>query len=167
MPIKLSDRERSLLYLTIAALLFYVSFNFFFQPKWEEIGKLKDQARAARLDLKISEEKIRILDAVEKKYGALPGKTAMSPEERALEIFKNISLSTSASHLNLLSIQPVIVPGQDGFKFNLVCSGRYSNLYDFLVYLQQFKMLIFIDSMAITRGGEADLNIKIALTAYY
>jgi hypothetical protein len=53
-----------------------------------------------------------------------------------------------------------------GFQFNLSCTGRYKNLYDFLITLQRQRVMIFIDRLEIVRGAEEELNVRITMTAY-
>ncbi|HVN67463.1 MAG TPA: GspMb/PilO family protein, partial [Candidatus Sulfotelmatobacter sp.] len=74
--------------------------------------------------------------------------------------------------LDLLSIQPVIdsqnIDSQnEGFTFNLACTGTFRSLYKFLIVLQQRRVLIFIDNLDISSKGESALNINMTLTAYY
>jgi Tfp pilus assembly protein PilO len=161
-----TERERTLAFIALATLIFYFFFQFFLFPKWDEIAKLKSSARAQRLELKVAEQKVRILDALEKRLGSLPEKSMVPRGERSLQVLKNISLATTRSRLNLVSIQPIMGGETGGFQFNLSCTGRYKNLYDFLIALQRQRVMIFIDHLEIVRGGEEGLNIRITMTAY-
>jgi len=165
--IKLSERERTLVFLTLGALVFYVFFQYLLVPKWDEINALKSRTRDQRLELKVAEGKMRILEALEKRLGGAPEKTVIPKEERALEALKNISHASAQSGLSLISIQPVIDSTKDGFTFNLSCTGTYRSLYKFLIVLQRRRVLIFIDDLEIANKGETDLNVRMVLTAYY
>jgi Tfp pilus assembly protein PilO len=168
-PIKLSDREKNLIIITIGAVVFYFFYQFLLVPKWDEIGKFKDRARTLRLDLKVSEGKIRILDAIEKSAGVLPEKTEMSREEKALEILKLLSTATVRSGLNISFIKPLLEEAGEGLKFSLSCSGRYQNLYTFFFILYHLRILILIDTLSVvsSSGPAPDLDIKMTLTAFY
>ncbi len=167
--IKLSEREKNLLLLTIAALIFYVFFQFLLTPKWDEIVVLKEQARGARLQLKIAEGKIQVLEAIEKKMGSLYMQSGETREEKALQVLRNISRAIANSGLNLLSIRPIITDDQDKLTFTIACSGSYRNLYNFFLQLRDIRVLVLFDNLDITgTGGKSpSLDIRINLVAYY
>ena len=167
--LKLSERERNLLILTIGFVVFYVFYQFLLTPKWDEITMLKEKARSQRLDLRIADGKIKILDAVEKSIGMLPQKTELTREDKALEVLKMLSQATARSGLNMNFIKPRLEESGEGLQFNLSCSGKYNNFYNFLYILYQLRALILIDTLDITTtgGGSPDLDVKINLTAYY
>lgn len=168
-PLKLSDRERNLLIVTIGFVVFYVFFQFLLTPKWDEIARLKDAARGLRLDLKVAEGKVKILDAIEQSVGMVPEKSILPRDERALEVLKLLSQATVRSGLTLNFIKPNLEEEGEGLKFNLSCSGRFRSLYTFFSILYRLRILVLIDSMEIISSGGAapDLGIKINLTAYY
>ncbi|MFA4843504.1 MAG: hypothetical protein WC632_00970 [Candidatus Margulisiibacteriota bacterium] len=167
--LKLSERERNLLIMTIGFVVFYVFYQFLLTPKWDEITMLKEKARSQRLDLKIAEGKIKILDAVEKSIGIMPQKTELTREDRALEVLKMLSQATAHSGLNINFVKPRLEESGEGLQFTLSCSGKYKNFYNFLYVLYQLRALILIDTLDITSTGGAspDLDVKMNLTAYY
>ncbi|MCU0641124.1 MAG: hypothetical protein MUC35_03425 [Candidatus Margulisbacteria bacterium] len=168
-PIKLSEREKNLLIITIAFVVFYVFYMFLLTPKWDEIGQIKDQARTLRLDLRVAEGKIKILDAIEKSVGIIQEKSVLSRDEKALEVLKLLSQATVRSGLTLNFIKPDLDSEGEGLKFGLSCAGRFKNLYNFFSILYRLRILVLIDSMEVlsTGGPNPDLGIKIQLTAYY
>ena len=166
--IKLSERERNFITVTIGFAVFYVFYQFLLTPMWAEIAKLKDKAREQRLELKIAEGKIKIMDAIEKSVGVVPRKSAAPREDKALEVLRLLSQATAKSGLNLSFIKPLLEDKGEGLKFNLFCSGRYKDLYGFLSILYRLRILVVIDSLDIgTHGTSPDLDIKMILTAYY
>jgi Tfp pilus assembly protein PilO len=167
--IRFSEREKNLLMLTIAAVVFYAFFQFFLTPKWDEIGALKEQARGSRLQLRIAEGKIQVLDAIEKKVGSLFMQAGETREEKALEVLRGISHAIAGSGLNLLLIKPIITDDQEKLSFTISCSGSYKNLYNFFTQLKNIRGLVLIDNLDVTgTGGKAPgLDIKINLMAYY
>lgn len=167
--LKLSARERNLLVLTLGFTVFFVFYQFLLVPKWAEIARLKEKTRGQRLELKISEGKIKILDAVEKSIGIIPQKAELTREDRALEVLKMLSQATAHSGLDISFVKPRLEESGEGLKFTLSCSGKYKNFYNFLYILFQLRALILIDTLDITSTGGAspDLDVKINLTAYY
>lgn len=167
--IKLSDREKNLLIITVGCVIFYVFYQFLLVPKWDEITSLKDKAREQRLELKMAEGKIKILDAIEKSVGVLPEKSEMSREEKALEVLKLLSQATVKSGLNINFVKPLLEENGEGLKFSLSCFGQYRNLYNFFSILYHLRILVLINALDIvsTGGTAPDLDIKMTLTAFY
>jgi Tfp pilus assembly protein PilO len=166
--LKLSEREKKLVLVTIGVLIFYVFYYFMFLPKWNEIDKLKRNVQDARIKLEIAEGKIRILEAFETRIGLRNVKLPESKEERALEILRALSEATSKSNLNMTSIRPDFT-AREGIGFELISTGSYNNLYKFLRILREMKMLISIDELNIN-GEESRkpiLGIKMIITAHY
>lgn len=168
LPIKLSERERLLLIVTTACVLFYTFYHFLLTPKWNEVNQLKEKARSQRMELNLREGKIKILSSVGKPLGFVSGKSAGTPDKRALEALKIISQASAQAGLSLNSIRPPLDSGGEGLKFTLSCSGKYAELYDFLKTLSQSRVVIIVDSLDVTGDGSKDpsLNIQINLTAY-
>jgi len=167
-PIKLSEREKNLAIVTIGALVFYMFYQFLLTPLWDQIPRLKEKARQARQDLKVSENKVKILEALQKQLGVSREKPATSQEEKALEVLRSIARATSTSKLNLNLIRPMASEGE-GLKFELSCNGTYQQMYNFLKIINELKTVVIIDSLEVSGGGAKApaLNIKILLTAYY
>lgn len=166
--INLSERERNLGLVTLGFVIFFVFYQFLLMPKWGEISRLKEKARAQRLELKVAEGKIKIIEAIEKKVGALPKSPEVSQSERALEVLKNLSQATAKSGLNLVAIKPIIEAGKEELKFNLSCTGKYQNLYNFLKILHGLRIVVIIDNLYVTGGGSERpiLNVEMTLKAY-
>lgn len=164
--IKLSDRERNLAVITLGFVIFYLFYQFLLAPKWDEIKKIREKVMKARIDLRIAEGKIKILETMEKKIKAVPLGIEFQREEGALEVLQALSSATSKSGLNLISIKPVIREKEE-LKFELSCSGSYKSLYDFFKILREQQILMLVDSLYITGGGAKKpvLNIKMSLTA--
>jgi len=166
--IKFSEREKTLLLITAAVAVIYVFYQFLLLPKWDEIGQIRTKVSAGRLELRVAESKLKILNAIGKHFGALPGVASLPKEEKALEGFKLLSQATVKSNLSVNYIKPLLDESGGGLKFNLSCSGKYRNLYTFFSILYQLPTLVLIDTLDITSGGGnlPDLNIKISLTIY-
>ncbi|MFA5034419.1 MAG: hypothetical protein WC500_01355 [Candidatus Margulisiibacteriota bacterium] len=167
--LKLSTREKNLLIAALIILLVYLFDSFFFRPIMKEVNLSKDTARNLRLELRVAEGKIRILETLQKKIGILHDESATSRQARALEALGNISLATTKSKLNLITVRPIVESTKGSLKFGLACTGKYKNLYDFMVFLNELPMLVIIDNLDCTSDGTKDpaLDIKMTLTAYY
>lgn len=168
-PIKLTEREKNLLIITVGCVIFYIFYQFLLVPKWDEIASLKEKARTLRLDLRVAEGKVKILDAIEKSAGVIPEKSELPREDKALEVLKLLSQATVKSGLTINFIKPLLEESSEGLKFSLSCSGNYRSLYTFFYILYHLRILILIDGMDIaSSGGPAPaLDIKMALTAFY
>jgi len=166
--IKLSEREKRLLVITLIFVVFYVFYQFLLTPKWEEIATLREKVQKARLELEIAEGKLKILEGMREKAGILPLARQIPKEERALEMLRALAQATSRSGLNLISIKPMIGEGKEP-RFDLSCTGNYKNLYDFLRIMADLEIMVMIDSLNISGGGSKQpvLDIKITLTAYF
>ncbi len=170
-PIRLSKRERNLVMIGLGAAIFYVFYQFLLTPQWTEIDKLRTEAKKLRLDLKVTESKVKILEAAEKSFKVekvQEKKPVIEVKEKALEVLRSIAQTTTRSKLKLLSIKPIL--GKlDILKFELVCSGSYQQLYDFLDIMHNQNILVLVDSLNITGGGVKDpkLNIKLLLSAHF
>jgi len=168
-PVKLSEREKKLLMVTIAVGLSYVYYQFLITPEWSKIAKLQKNLQNARLELKISEGKLELLEKLQTGAPEMPETIKVPAAERPLAVLRALAQATSRSRLNLVSIRPIIGEKRDEFKFDVVCTGSYQNLYDFLDILHGLDIIVMIDSLRISGGGERkpELNMKIILTAYF
>ena len=168
--VKLSKRERNLAMIALGFAIFYIFYQFLLTPKIAEIEKFGNQVRQLRLNLEVAENKIKILEAIEKNVKFRPKETKQKivVEEKALEVLRALSQTTTRSKLKLLSIRPMITKGAT-LKFDLRCQGTYQQLYDFLEILHGLDILILIDSLDVTgsRGEVTLLDIKIMLTAHF
>jgi len=166
--LKISGREKKLAAAAALVIVFYFFYQFLLTPRWQEISRLRQTARKARLDLIVARAKVRVLEALEGKDALLLKKNAVSREEQALRVLGELSKATSKSNLNLISIKPIVNEGE-GLKFDLICSGRYQDLYAFLRILERAEIAVDIDQLDISGGGSVspNLRIKIFLTAYY
>ena len=167
-PVKMSDREKKLAAVAALAVIFYFFYQFLLTPRWQEILKLRQAARQARLEIIVARAKLRVLDALEGKDTFFVKGDGMSREEKALQVLRELSQATSKSGLNLISIRPTLNEGE-GLKFTLACSGSYQNLYDFLRILDRADIAVRIDSLEMKGGGSEapNLKIKMFLAAYY
>jgi Tfp pilus assembly protein PilO len=167
--IKMSKREANLAIATLGFLVFYIFYQFFLSPKWEEIRGIQRKLSTLQMSLDLAEGKLKILESMENKMGAIPARRqpALAGEEKALEVLRYLAWATSKSKLNLRAIKP-LPPGPDGLRFELSCFGYYQQFYEFLEVLHGLEVLILIDSLDINGGGEQSptLNIRILLTAY-
>jgi Tfp pilus assembly protein PilO len=155
--------------LAAGALVFYVFYQFLLVPQWDNISRLRETVKNKRLDFKVAEGKMRILQAIEKQVGIIPEKSELPREEKALEVLKLISQATDKSNLKLIFIKPLLEESGEGLKFSFSCSGSYRELYNFLSILYRLRVLVLIDSLDVTSSSmhEPVLDIKVGLTAYY
>lgn len=165
-----SEREKYLVVLGMTMVVMYVLYFFLITPKQEEINKTNIKLATARLELRTAEIKIKILESVKlpEKALAAPKLVELSPEEKALDTFKQISFATSKSGLKLNTIVPASSQLAGTLKYNLTCDGRYRELYSFLVLLGKLDTVVLVDNLEISGGGSISpvLSIKMDLVAY-
>lgn len=164
---KLSPREKGLFFTSIGMVIFYLFFQYLLSPGWEESARLSSKAESLRIELKITEAKIKILEALKQKAASLPSRPLASRNERALEVLQQLSQAAAKSNLSLTSIRPLIDFNSDGIKFMLTCSGRYKNLYNFLSSLNQQQIPVLVDVLDLSTSDEIrpTIEIKMTLTA--
>ncbi len=163
-----SEREKYLVITAAVLVVLYVFYTFLITPKLDESSRISGKLKAAQLDLKVAETKIKILESA-KLPERIPAARAaeLSPEEKALDTFKQISSATSKSGLTLDSIVPVPNQPAGTLRFSAVCSGRFRNLYLFLVQLGKLDTVVLAENLQISGGGvrSPELNIKMDLVA--
>lgn len=164
---KLSDREKILAVATACFAIFYLFYQSLLLPKWNEVGKLKDKARVQRLEFRVAEGKIKILDAVGKEFNP-PQTSELSRDEKALEFLKLLSQATAQSGLEVGFIKPLLEANAGGIKFDLSCSGRYRSLHNFIYSLSHLNLLVLIDNLEVSSNGgtEPALDVKMSLTVF-
>ena len=166
---KLSNREKNLLIVMAIFISIYFFDNLFFSPILQEVKRSKDKLRDFRMELRVAEGKIRILETLQKKVGIIYDESSNTRQTRALQALQNISYVTTKSKLNLITVRPILGQEQGNLKFGLSCTGKYKTLYDFMVYLNELPMMVIIDVLDCTSNGAVDpiLDVKMTVTAYY
>jgi hypothetical protein len=155
---------------TLAVAVFYVFYQFLITPEWAKIAKLRKNLHNARLELKVTEGKIELLDKLEEgRVEKKPTMVSVPEAERPLAVLRALAQATTKSRLNLISVRPIIGEKRDEFKFDVVCTGTYQNLYEFLSILHGLDIVVMIDSLRVSGGGgrRPELHMKIVLTAYF
>jgi len=165
-----TEREKYLVIATAVLVVMYVFYFFLLTPKMDETAKIITNLNAAQMELRTAEIKIKILEGAKLPEKALtvPKAVVLSSEEKALNTFKQISFATSRSGLNLNNIVPAPNQPAGTLRYNLVCGGRYRQLYSFLVLLGKLDTVVLVDNIEISGGGQMSpvLNIKMDLVAY-
>ncbi|MFH1361099.1 MAG: hypothetical protein ABIH69_00360 [bacterium] len=170
---KVSKREKNLLIISSGFIIFYFFYNFLLTPKLDEYSNVKNKITSDSVELRLLEQKIKVLDQIEKAVKLKNEKRSslLSDVERSLYILRVLAKSTSQSGLKLIRIKPVQndKKGDDGVKFELDCRGSYQEFYDFLDILNGLDVVVIIDSMGVVGGGSESpvLVVKFAITAYY
>ena len=166
--LNISKREKKLVIAAIAALIFFVSFQYIISPQWGKLGQLRSQLQSKQAELSLAENKLKILESMKKQLGVLLKKSQAPKQEKALEVLSILSSVTAKSKLNLESIKPII-DEQDGLKFNLACSGNYQSLYEFIKSLHELKVLVMVDSLNVISQARksSNLGIQMSLVVYY
>lgn len=170
MKLKLSDRERWLLFGTALALVFYLFFTFLLNPKLLEIDSLNQKAGSLNLDLKVSKEKVRILQNLE----LLPMekiRAKKTKEEQTLEALKYITAEISKLDLKLITLRPRVeervVGSAKAIYFDLTFTGKYNTIYKYMQSLSKLPILILVDSLTMTKSEGPNLSVTMVVSVYY
>ena len=170
MKLKLSDRERWLLFGTLLVVVFYLFYTFLLNPKLTEIDSLNQKNSSLNLDLRVSKEKVRILQSLE----LLPMekiRAKKTKEEQTIEALKYITAEISKLDLKLLTLRPRgeerAVGSAKAIFFDLTFSGKYNTIYKFMQAVSRLPILILVDSLTMTKGEGPDLGVTMVVSVYY
>ena len=175
--LNISKREKNLLFATIGVLIFYLFWQFLFVPTLDQINKLRGQLDIERSGLMASEAKIKVLESSGQQLKTEQKTQESLKKASALQVLKYISLASTSSNLDLISIRPLAQKSSIGSvvsrvqeqKFNLDCKGSYKSLYYFLKKLYSLPVLVVVDSLRVNRISEKPLILRIVvqITAYF
>ena len=167
---KLTDREKWLVFATILVLVFYFFFNFLYSPKSAENYKAGEAIKIKKLELNTGLEKLKLLKALEQ----MPLRTAeaqKSKEDVVIEALQHISREVSKLKLAMSSIRPRLeekaVESARAVFIDLAFTGNYNTVYRFMSALEKLPVLILVDSMDMTKSEAADVNVTMVLSIYY
>lgn len=170
MKLKLSERERWLLLVTTIVVVFYVFYTFLLTPISTQIGSQQQKLTALKLDLRVAEEKAKLLQKLE----LLPLQTMRAKknkEEQVIEALNYISSTISKLDLTLLSIRPRLTEQAVGSAkvifIDLSFSAGYNKIYQFMGALEKLPILILVDSMTMSRGSGQNLSVSMVVSVYY
>jgi Tfp pilus assembly protein PilO len=170
MKLKLSERERWLLFGTLLALVFYLFYVFLLNPKLSAVDSLNQKLRSLNLDLKVSKEKVKILQSLE----LLPMekiRAKKTKEEQTIEALKYLTAEISKLQLKLLTLRPRgeerAVGSAKAIYFDLTFSGKYNTIYKFMQALDKLPILILVDSLTMSKGEGPGLNVAMVVSVYY
>ncbi|HTY13796.1 MAG TPA: type 4a pilus biogenesis protein PilO [Candidatus Omnitrophota bacterium] len=170
MKLKLSERERWLLFATAVFAVFYLFMTFLYGPKASENDSLKEKLRSQQLELKTSLDKAKILQSMEltplEKL-----RSQKTKEEQVIDALQYISKEVGKVKLNMKYIRPRleerVVDSAKAVFIDLTFTGRYNEIYKFMSALEKLPILILVDSMDMIRGEDADITVNMVLSVYY
>jgi len=170
MKLKLSERERWLLLATTIVVVFYVFYTFLLTPVSTQIGSQQQKLSALKLDLRVAEEKAKLLQKLE----LMPLQTLRAKrnkEEQVIDALNYISKTISKLDLTLLSIRPRLTEQSVGSAkvifIDLAFSAGYNKIYQFMGALEKLPILILVDSMTMSRGSGQNLSVSMVVSVYY
>lgn len=167
---KLTDREKWLVFATLLVLIFYFFFNFLYTPKAADNYKASEAIKVKRLELNVGYEKLKLLKSLEQ----MPLRTAeaqKSKEDVVIDALQHISREVSKLKLVMSSIHPRLeekaVESAKAVFIDLAFTGNYNTVYRFMSALEKLPILILVDSMDMTKSGPTDVNVNMVLSIYY
>ncbi len=170
MKLKLSEREKWLLFATLVFAVLYLFITFLYGPKAAENDSLKEKLKAQKLDLKTSQDKAKILQSLE--LTPLENlRSQKTKEEQVIDALQYISKEVSKLQLNLLFIRPRleerVVDSAKAVFIDLTFTGRYNDIYKFMAALEKLPILILVDSMDMSKTQGPNINVNMVLSVYY
>jgi len=169
MKIKLSERERWLVFFAVVMAVVYLFYGFLAAPLLNRIGESQKTYRTLRNELIETRGKAKILDS-------LGGRSLRdvaeqkSREERITEALQYLSSSVTTLKLNLRSIRPSAEERKVGFAnatdISLAMTGSYNSLYRFILNLEELPIPIEASSISIT-GTDGGIAVDMVVTVYY
>lgn len=167
--LRMSDREKNLLYIVVSLLIFLAFYYLMLLPTWNEISNLNGKIKKEKEDIRTAELKLNLLKTYEKKITVPLENTVLSDEQKTIGVIKELSQVLVSSNLDIVSIKPEVNIKQKKLLITLSCTGRYQDLYNFLSNLNKLRTIVVVDLIEVTAGNEKKtiLNNKMQLTAYY
>ncbi|MFA6431766.1 MAG: type 4a pilus biogenesis protein PilO [Candidatus Margulisiibacteriota bacterium] len=167
--LRLSDRERNLLYVVISLLIFLIFYYFLLMPTWNQISTLTGNIKKEKEAIRIAELKLNLLKTYEKRITVPLENTVLSDEQKNVSALKELTQLLVTSDLDIVQIKPLVDTKQKKLLLTLSCAGGYQALYNFLSNLNKLRTIIVVDLIEVTSGAEkkSPLNLKMQLTAYY
>ncbi|MEK9175884.1 MAG: type 4a pilus biogenesis protein PilO [Patescibacteria group bacterium] len=165
--------------LTFGASIFFLLFAI--SPTLSTITKLKKEIADSRFVEEKLSQKINSLSSLSQAYQNVEGDISFvtdavpdKPESPILTaqlqaVAKNSSVSLTNIDINPIDLTDKKATSSSSFRFEILASGEYADLKQFINNLKNMQRVISIDTISITKGTDVnsgiDLNIK--GTAYY
>jgi|GEM_PF-3181126 Tfp pilus assembly protein PilO len=166
---KLSARERAIMALTLALLIFFAPYYFLYSPAAERSRALRDQHEALSTEVQALRRLFKELPPPKAQVARaalrLPQPWSMS------QLLGTLSRQASLNDVELLSLTPQDSRAMGRYRaqgLRLQMKARYRAFYEFLRSLQQSRALLSITELQM-EAPEATypyLNISLRATAY-
>ncbi len=170
MNLKLSERERWLAILAVAALAFYFFYSFFHLPISTNIREKRENLKQTERELALSEEKLKLLQSIEE--GDLEKfREKKSKQQQTIEAIKYLSDSFNKNGIDLVSIKPrpeeIVVDAAKAIYFDIEFVGTYPSIYRFIKEIDKLPILILVDSIKFKKGDKGKITASMVLSTYY
>ena len=166
--IKLSEEEKKFAAVTLVAIVFFIFYQLFLVSQWDEVNLLKQKTQQMQIELRIAEQKAKLLAGLSQNLPALSRVKGLS-EARSIKLLGRLSRAVASAKLNLSSIKPVATTGEDGIKYEIICSGDFNSFIRLFKVLKDNNILAVHDELNVEGGGvkSPKLKIRMLLVAYY
>ncbi len=167
---KVSKRELWLVFGVLAVLATYVFYQYLYSPQLNTLGKLRREIKKQEMDLKLAQEKLRVLQGIVKIKS--PEKiVAKSKDENALEVITFLADNITDLKINLISLKPFYdTPALQQAKkmtFDIIVEGTYNQLYKFVNAIEMAPSLLVIDTFKLVRKDDREIKASISFSSYY
>lgn len=156
----------------------------FVMPAWTEVDAMRDEVGQVTEAISQTNEVIRLRDALEKSYQTISPqhieriRSFLPSEPEVGELLIDIDMLSAKAGVKLASItfseassprsKDEVAPlGIEEVMLNFAVSGPYSNIRDFLVFVERNLRIIDVVSIAFTGAEKDDFTFTIQAKAYY
>lgn len=165
---RLSEREKIILYLSVAAVILVAGDQLVFSPIHRNFRSLDQKIHDTETNIKKS---IRLLDQKarmmkEAEHYAAYSVPPKSGEDGVLILLKNVQQIASQASVNLLYSKPAGGESKERnvYRITLECEGQIDQLINFFYAIENSKFLFRIEKYALQATAKGSSVIKCAAT---
>ncbi|GEM_PF-3558808 len=167
---RLSKRERTIFYITVFLIAFFLFFKFVFEGMLKFNAHLNQELHNKQIQLKRAGQ-IAKKGSVQKDYEALIAALKMekNPQEEMARLLSEIDRIAKDSAVNVLNIRPQEIEDKKFYKrfsVDLRLEGENRNIMRFVFYLESSPLLLRIDkfNLAARSSQRGFLDCELSLS---
>lgn len=166
---KINKREQWLLFAAACIVVIYLFHQYLYTAQFGRINSLKNEIRAAKLNLQAMQAKERQLKSIQARS---PRKIRRkTKEEIAIASISYIADNVTTIGLNLVSLKPdytaAPVKQANVMRFDLIVEGSYNQIYKFTKALEESQDPLAIDLFKIEHKSGTIVTAAVSFSVYY
>lgn len=168
--VNLSKREKNLFYVTVAAILISLMYNFAFKPLAAKWDRLNSQILQKEIILKKNIRYLQQADKVNKAYlkyaGYIKGQ-GLAEEEMSL-FLNQVERQARASQVHIANIKPKPILERsfyNKYALEIHCQASLKRFIEFIYALQSSSQLIRVEKLQLnSQGKDTPLKAQMLIT---